>query len=162
MKRKGEEMFKKVLVPLDGSSLAEQILPYAEEIARRWESRLVLLRVVLPVKPIIGIGEFVPSASYIATRAEDERREMEEAQRYLEAKANSIRQKGLLVDCVTVRGQPGEEIIRYAKEKAVEMIAISTHGRSGLGRLAFGSVADQVLRESGLPVLLIRPRTPKA
>ncbi|MBI2166345.1 MAG: universal stress protein, partial [Chloroflexi bacterium] len=81
------------------------------------------------------------------------------AQTYLDWTAKALRQRGVEVEGVLRRGLPAREIVRYAREEGADIIAISTHGRSGLGRLVFGSVADQVLRESGRPILLIRPET---
>jgi nucleotide-binding universal stress UspA family protein len=82
-----------------------------------------------------------------------------EAKAYLEGLAQPLRDKGLNVQCVTLRGlQVGEAIVSYADESNISLIAIATHGRSGLGRLVFGSVADFVLRETGLPILVIKPK----
>jgi nucleotide-binding universal stress UspA family protein len=71
--------------------------------------------------------------------------------------AQRLRKRGLKVSSVTIPGDPGETIVSYAKENAVGLIALSTHGRSGLVRLAFGSVADFVLKRSGLPILIRKP-----
>ena len=75
--------------------------------------------------------------------------------------AQRLRKKGLKVSCLTVPGDPGETIVGYAKETAVDLVALSTHGRSGLQRLAFGSVADFVLKRSGLPILIRKPKATK-
>ena len=147
-------MFKKVLVCLDGSSLAEQILPYATETALCFGSKVVLLEVTIPpsavVEPLTGY--------YHATPLEKIKRDENEAKAYLKRVAQRLREKGLKVECVTLPGNPGETIISYAEENAVDLIVLGTHGRSGLGRLVFGSVADFVLKKSGLPILVRRPR----
>jgi nucleotide-binding universal stress UspA family protein len=88
-------------------------------------------------------------------------RDGKEAETYLERLAQPLRKKGLKVDCVTMPGDPGETIVGYADENDVDLIALSTHGRSGLGRLVFGSVADFVMKKSGLPILLKRPQEAK-
>ena len=80
-----------------------------------------------------------------------------QAEAYLEQVAQPLREKGLDVECVILSGAPGDTIISYAHENEVKLIAIATRGRSGLGRLAFGSVADFVLRESELPILVMKP-----
>ena len=81
-----------------------------------------------------------------------------EAEAYLEAVARSLRGKGLHVRSVTMRGTPSETIVQYAQENGIDLCAIATHRRSGIGRLVFGSVADFVLRELGIPVLVVKPQ----
>jgi len=80
------------------------------------------------------------------------------AMAYLEGVASSLKSARGAVDCVTAQGAPGEAIVRYAKENKVDLIAMSTNGRGGLGQSLFGSVAQYVLREAGLPILLVRPK----
>jgi nucleotide-binding universal stress UspA family protein len=150
-------MFKKILVCLDGSKLAEQVLPYATEEASRFGSKVVLLQViVVQTPPVVAAG----ASAYAVKAAEQQmERDEEEAKVYLEGLAQPLREKGLDVKCVTLRGvQVGGAIVDYADGHEVDLIAIATHGRSGLGRLVFGSVADFVLRKSGLPILLIKPK----
>ncbi len=150
-------MFKKMLVCLDGSKLAEQILPYATEEALRLGSKLVLLQViVVQTPPVVAAG----ASAYAVKAAEQQfERDETEAKAYLEGLAQPLREMGLDVECVTLRGlQIGQTIIDYANDHKVDLIAIATHGRSGLKRLVFGSVAEFVLRESGLPILLIKPK----
>ncbi|MBI2934204.1 MAG: universal stress protein [Chloroflexi bacterium] len=153
-------MFKKILVCLDGSGLAEQILPYATEQALCCRSTVVLMRVsvipevVTPAIPGYGPSVLRPSQSAMARVEQEE----ENAGTYLEGLAQPLRGKGLEVECVPIAGTPGEVIVSYAEEQDVELIALATHGRGGLGRLVFGSVADYVLRKTGKPVLLIKPR----
>jgi nucleotide-binding universal stress UspA family protein len=146
-------MLPKILVCLDGSSLAEQILPYVTEVALGCGSRVVLLEVSMPpsatVESLTGF--------YRPTPIEKILREEEEARVYLKKVAQRLRRKGLKVSWVTVPGDPGETIVGYAKENAVDLVALSTHGRGGLRRLAFGSVADFVLKRSGLPILIRKP-----
>lgn len=151
-------MFNSVLVPLDGSALAEEVLPYVAELARRCGSRVVLLQVV-SARPALTLAEFGAVADAQADEAV--RLDEEEARTYLEWTASSLRQKGLEVEWVTSRGPVAEKIVRYAKENAVDLIAVSTHGRSGLGRLVLGSVADEVMRTSGIPVLVFKPTVPR-
>ncbi|MDY6835665.1 MAG: universal stress protein [Chloroflexota bacterium] len=152
-------MFKRILVCLDSSSLAEQILPYASEIALRSSCEMVLLEVVSAVSSV-GVAipgvEPVPIASDILSdRIEKEK---QEAIAYLENVAQPLREKGLSVESVALQGLPGDAIVAYAQENQIDVVAIATHGRSGLGRLVFGSVAEHVLKESGLPILLIKPK----
>jgi len=148
-------MFQKILVCLDGSKLAEQILPYAAEQAARFGSSLVLLQVVslASIPAPTGI-ESVPVAVPDNLLAEAEAA----AKDYLDGLAPPLRERGLKVQCVSLIGHPAESIVSYAAENRFDLVAIATHGRSGLKRLVFGSVADHVIRESGLPILLIKPK----
>lgn len=148
-------MFQKILVCLDGSKLAEQIIPYAAEQASRFGSSLVLFQVVSLANLPAPTGiESVPVAV-----PDDQLAEAEAAAKdYLEGLALPIQQKGLKVQCVTKIGRPAESIVSYAEENKFDLVAIATHGRSGLKRLVFGSVADYVIRKSGLPILLIKPK----
>ena len=147
-------MFEKILVCLDGSDLAEEILPYAAEIARRFQSKLVLLEVTMApsalVEPMTGF--YTQTSSSKVLRSEDE------ASTYLEGIAGQLQERGLDVDFLTLPGSPGPVIVDYADGNEFDLIALGTHGRSGLRRLVLGSVADHVLKESGLPVLARRPR----
>jgi len=151
-------MFAKMLVCLDGSKLAEQILPYATEQAVRFKSQVVLLQ-VYHVPSIIAAAEAAgttPSGPNLM-KEEIDRREAE-AKAYLEGVAGPLQAKGLDVSCVALQGVPGEAIVAFAQNQRVDLIALATHGHSGLGRVVFGSIADQVLRGSGLPILIIRPQ----
>ncbi len=152
-------MFDKILVCLDGSPLAEQILPYAAEQALHFNSQLILFRAHayptytgpatpgFPAVPITNIN----MESII-------KHEEAESAAYLQSVADKLAaEKGLQAESVTVLGNAGQAIVNYAKENSVELITIATHGRSGLGRAVMGSVADHVLRETHIPVLLIRP-----
>jgi nucleotide-binding universal stress UspA family protein len=151
-------MFEKILVCLDGSELAEQILPYATEEAIHCGSRLVLLRVITGSSSMTMAAAGVPAYTTEAVTQQMESEE-QETKAYLERLAQPLQQKGLRVECVTLHGlQIGEAIVSYADKNDIGLIAIATHGRSGLGRLVFGSVADFVLRESGLPILLVKPK----
>jgi nucleotide-binding universal stress UspA family protein len=156
-------MFKKILVCLDGSDLAEQILPYATEQALHFNSQIILFRVYAnPTFASPGIPGF-PGTAIKSTHMENLiNQEEAESAAYLKAIADKLQsENGLQAECVTILGVAGSAIINFAKENGVELIAIATHGRSGLGRAVMGSVADHVLRETHIPVLLIRPSKPE-
>jgi nucleotide-binding universal stress UspA family protein len=159
---KEAEMFKKILVCLDGSELAEQILPYAVEEALRFQGKLVLLQVI--PEPV-AFSPGIPGAEAAPIRTDNMLEEaetaLEGARNYLEKIATPLRKKGIKVEAVSVLGRAGETILSYADRNKVNLITIATHGRSGLGRAVFGSVADHILRESGLPMLVIRPKNQK-
>jgi nucleotide-binding universal stress UspA family protein len=156
-------MFDKILVCLDGSKLAEQILPYATEEALHFDSRLVLLQVVTPPSTFVTPGvpgvPGVPVAPSARAVTEAMQKDETAVRAYLESAARLIRAKGLKVDAVTLQGVlVGQMIVVYAKDNKVDLIAMATHGRSGLSRTVMGSIADYVIKESGLPILLIRPK----
>jgi nucleotide-binding universal stress UspA family protein len=153
-------MFNKMLVCLDGSTLAEQIIPYAIEQALHFHSEVVLFQAVtLPSATMAAVpGAMAPAASVTPTQEEFEKLERE-AREYLEGWAARLREKNISVDCVTKTGAdtPAVTIINYAKEKDASLIVMATHGRSGLSRAVLGSVADEVIRESNLPILVMSP-----
>ncbi len=150
-------MFDRMLVCLDGSKLAEQILPYAEAQALCFGSKVTLLQVVtLSSAELAGAG----SSPYVGQLIAEQMQIAEkDANTYLQSVAQALRAKGLQVDVVVLQGTPaGEVIMSYASKNKVNLVAIATHGHSGLGRIVFGSVADFVLRQSGLPILVIKPK----
>jgi len=152
-------MFEKILVCLDGSPLAEQILPYVLAESDCW-GKVIMLKVLTPPEATLPLG--VPGAPGIPVHTESMlerfRKELEETPAYLEEKAQPLRKKGLDVECVVRQGRPGETIVNYAKDNKVKLIAIATHGHSGLRQIAIGSTAEYVLRNSGLPLLLVTPK----
>ena len=151
-------MFEKILVCLDGSELAEQVLPYAAEQARSFCSKLTLLHVVLA--PVMTATGAVGGPEHLEKPGvlDQMKREQKQTLSYLERVAGRLRKEGLEVEPVLLQGSPGDAIISYAGENNFGLIAMATHGRSGLGRAVFGSVAEHVLRNSDLPLLVIRPR----
>jgi nucleotide-binding universal stress UspA family protein len=150
-------MFNKILVCLDGSKLAEQILPLAEAQALQFKSKVVLLQVVdVPELSVVEAG-----AVYQDVKARDEQVQQNyvKAKAYLEKISSLLRAKEIPVETTMVRETSvGKAIIDYAEHNRIDLIAIATHGHGGLGQLVFGSVAEYVLRESGLPMLVIRPK----
>jgi len=152
-------MFEKILVCLDGSKLAEQIMPYAVEEAIRFQSNLVFFQVV--PEPVV-VSPAIPGTATtpIQTDAmlDETKKALDEARDYLEELATPLRKRDMQVETVTLLGRAGETMVSYAGKNNVNLITIATHGRSGLGWAVFGSVADYVLRESGLPILVVRPQ----
>jgi nucleotide-binding universal stress UspA family protein len=143
-------MYERMLVPLDGSEVAEAILPFAEQVAGPLDAEVVLLRVLEPVSPV----ELVASAGVVAPDTFT-LRDMD-ARRYLSEIERRLSKKGLRVRTRVAFGSPADEILAAAQTTSADLIAMATHGRSGLGRAVFGSVAESVLRASPVPVLLIR------
>jgi nucleotide-binding universal stress UspA family protein len=148
-------MYRRVLVPLDGSMVAEGIIPFIMEIAGPLDMQVVLVRVLVPVPPMAVEG----------TRQvviEDFEKRRVEAEEYLSAMASELRAKGVRATTEVRRGEPVAEILAGARDAEADLIAMTTHGRSGLGRLLFGSVAEAVLRQAEMPVFLMRLANDKA
>ncbi len=150
---------KKILACLDGSNLAEQIMPYATEEALRFQSKLILFQAVPePVAYSPGIPGAAPIPIQTDTMLEEAKKALKASSDYLEELATPLRERGIQVEAVTILGRAEEAILDYAESNSVKLITIATHGRGGLRRAVFGSVADYVLRESGLPILVIKPQ----
>lgn len=152
-------MFDKILICLDGSKLAEQILPYAREQALQFKSKVTLLHVTTVPSSIAmaSVAGALPQTGDIIE--EEVQRQQSEMKSYLDGVAQSLLEKGIEVESVNLEpSHPGEAIVKYARDNSFDLICIATHGHSGLGRAVFGSVADYVLRESGLPTLVIKPQ----
>jgi len=151
-------MFEKLLICLDGSSLAEQVLPYAAEVALRFGSKVILLQVItVPSKSYAAAAEVAEVKLRPGTQSLEEhiQRKKGESKAYLERVAKPLRESGLDVECVLMEGRPCDAIISYCDENQVNLVALTTRGRRGFKRLVIGSVADCILRRSGLPVLLV-------
>jgi nucleotide-binding universal stress UspA family protein len=153
--------FAKVLVPLDGSTFAEGALNYVEQLTR---AEVLLLRAVASAGQLVSSAGGAPNTEAIdfVALSEDGRRE---AQTYLEAIAARLRTRDVQSRTVVVLGDAAGAITRAADESNVDVIAMTTHGRGGIERLVFGSVADAVLRDSTRPVFLVpmreRERVPR-
>jgi nucleotide-binding universal stress UspA family protein len=146
-------MYKRVLLPLDGSPLAEQALPHAIAQARYSKAELILLRVVEPFAQASMLS--VADLERIRQQTEDWSRE------YLGRIAADVQQQGVLTQTATVEGRPHVAIAEYAESNQVDLIVMSTRGQSGLTRWFMGSVADRVVRGATVPVLLVRVRKGK-
>jgi nucleotide-binding universal stress UspA family protein len=131
-----------ILVPLDGSPLAERALPFAMRLAQATSARVVLTRVT----PLFGpLGGDADLGTAIA------------AQVYLDEVAAKLAEAGLSVESSTPTGEAASEIVDEARARAADVVVMATHGRSGAGRWLYGSVADAVLRHSPVPVILVPP-----
>jgi nucleotide-binding universal stress UspA family protein len=143
---------QRILVPLDGSTRAEQVLPPAVSIARTFSAEIILFRV--PIAHVSGSftgNWYVPLEGTFETANEI-------AQRYLNCVADEMRAQGVRVTTVTRMGGVADAILEYAEANKIDLIAMCTHGRSGLARWTLGSVADRVLRARCVPLLLVRAK----
>ena len=146
-------MFNRILICLDGSTVTEQILPYAEEEARRFNSKVILVIVTYPPTVIVE-----PTTGYYhATPLEKIQKDMDHATTYLETVTEQLQKKGIDADYEVLQGDAGKVIVDFANENDIDLIILGTHGRRGLGRLVFGSVTDYVLKNSTLPILVKKP-----
>ncbi len=144
-----EPLVDRVLVALDGSSLAEQVLPHAADLARLLGARVELLSVVTPAMVTGGTFGLQPGAAPGET--------VEGAQAYLKRLAATVA-PGLTVEThATTAADPAAAICAAAAMRSAGLLALATHGRSGLSRLVAGSVAERVVHNTFLPVLLVRP-----
>ena len=141
-------MYKRVLIPVDGSATAEAILPFILEIAGPLDFQVVLMRVIRPIPSI-------PAED--TTYVQFEPRELqEECETYLAGLATAMSAKGVRVTTRVRRGPAVDEILAAAREESADLIAMTTHGRTGPARLLFGSVAEGVLRHADVPVFIMR------
>ncbi len=149
-------MYRKIVVPLDGSKLAEEVLEHVRTLAHCMGSEVLLMRVMA-----------YPNYDYLVTDAgmsASLREDLEtEACNYLEPLANAFQDEGIRAsaDAVIVTGPIADAIIEFARNKKADLIAMSTHGRTGPSRWLLGSVADRVVRGAGMPVLMVRPISKK-
>ena len=153
-------MYKKIMVPLDGSSLAECVLPHVEAIANGCPVReLILLRIVEPER-VYSVSNS-PIDPNIAASRESERKKS--AEEYLQKIADKIDGPGLQCKVKAIVGRIADSLVDYCVENSVDLIIIATHGRSGVTRWVRGSIADKILRSSRIPVLMVRaPGTEQA
>src|SRR4030042_853965 len=141
-------MYKKILVPLDGSELAKKALVQAEKLAKAFDAEIILFQVV-PFMPIYGSPELV-------TPLIVDEKQKEAAERYLNNVAEELKKRGLQVTALVKTGQQvAVEIIDFAKEIGADLIVMCTHGRSGITRWVLGSVAHKVITRAETPILLV-------
>ena len=140
-------MYKRALVPLDGSAVAESIVPFILEIAGPLDMQVTLVCVLVPVPPVAVEGAVV---------IDDVAKLQADAEAYLARVAAELRAKGVRVTTAVRRGEPVNEILAAASDADADLIAMTTHGRSGLSRLLFGSIAAAVLARAEIPVFLMR------
>ena len=148
---------RRILVPLDGSATSEGILPHAAALARVTGAEMVLFGVVRPIEAAVWLPEGALGGMAMP-QADVLHRQQGAASAYLQEKARGLGAAGLPARArVEVAASVPAAVIAAADAERVDLIAMATHGRSGLARLALGSVADKVVRAGRIPVLLLRP-----
>lgn len=145
-------MIQTILVPLDGSTRAEQILLHATNLAKKFEASLTLLQIITPVYPMGSIE----SPGYAQVMLDEMKVLKESANTYLKELKAKLKEEGLEANVRVEQGQPVERILAIADEIDADLIAMNSHGRTGLPRVIFGSVAAGVLHGTNRPLYLIR------
>ncbi len=146
-------MSQRILVPLDGSPLAELALPEALALAKLPESMVTLLHVIPPIEDVISDGEV------ITIDQQWENRKIH-ALHYLQSISARPDWKSVKVTVAVEMGVPAEVILDFAQKHKIDRIVMSTHGRTGFNRWVYGSVADKVLRAADRTVVLVRAGSP--
>lgn len=144
-------MYQKILVPLDGSRRAESILPHVEALATCLGARVVLLHVVTPPMMLVGPYDMVPVDDTAIVQGQ-----LAAAETYLAEWQQKLGAKGIQVQSVVEPGAVVAAIIEVAERERADLVAMASHGRSGLARAFYGSVASGVLQRIDRPLLLIR------
>ena len=147
-------MYDTILVPLDGSKRAEAILPHVEELAQRCEAKVIFMQVVEP--PPLAM---TPGQPDLNLHQQELERRIGQAESYLKALQGEFREKGIEAQMQLGQGSVVEAIIDTATRQKADLIALASHGRSGLAQVFYGSVAAGVLQRVDRPLLLIRSQT---
>ncbi len=147
-------MYKKILVPLDGSYLAETVLPHVEAIATGCHvTEVVVLRVIEPIA-MAGGGRFLPEEKAIHGTMEQM---MKDAREYLALIKKRLQDNGITAETEVINGKVTETIVDYVEKHGVDLVVMTTHGFSGFTRWTLGGTADRIVHVSCVPVLLVRP-----
>jgi nucleotide-binding universal stress UspA family protein len=145
-------MYQKILVPLDGSKRAEKILPHVEELAIRYQTKVIFLQVV--EYPTVT----TPEGAFINYSDQELDQTIKQAETYLEGIQGEFRGKNIDSQAHVTYGSVVEGIINLAAQEGVDLIAMASHGRGGLSRVFYGSVAAGLLHRVDRPLLIIRSR----
>ena len=165
-------MYQKVMVPLDGSDLAECVLPHVKDFIKSSLAKtVVFVRVIEPL-PLLVYGELAetfPLSTYAEPYADRldhwqsvEAERKSAAEEYLKKASSFLNEYGERVQCEVLVGKVAQTIAAYAEDNKVDLTMIATHGRSGVSRWIMGSVADRILRSSSGPVLMVRAPASKS
>ena len=154
-------MYQTILVPLDGSPRAEVILPHVEDIAVRLQSKVILVQVVEPLFQFINpaLYETTIQTDVIQESIRDFKKRHESIVAYLADHQASLQKKGVTATTIVEQGPVVETIISVAQRENVDLIAIASHGRTGLSRVFYGSVAAGLMQKIDRPILIVRSRT---
>lgn len=156
-RKEDETMFQHILVPLDGSGLAERALPLAERVARATGATMHLVRVIVPPSGQ-ELDAWAADAMYLPTDYYTDMldSEMRHATAYLDRIHAQMSAAGLRVQAAPLIGHAAAALLDYERTAGIDLVVMSSHGRSGLARVAFGSVADRLLHHGAVPILLVQ------
>jgi nucleotide-binding universal stress UspA family protein len=150
-------MYERIIVPLDGSKIGEAALPSVEKLVSKLtpqiKTEITLLQVLPSMTYYVAAGDASVKVPYTEKEMALIKRR---AESYLQKATEEFKSKGVVVKTRVTTGSPAEEIIKVAEETKADLVAMSTHGRHGLSRWAFGSVTDKVLQAGNFPVLVVR------
>jgi nucleotide-binding universal stress UspA family protein len=149
--RPGKHTIKRILMPLDGSQIGAAAISFTEKLAQWVSAEIVLLHVVPPPSffmSFAGAGQVTPEEELAARRSG--------AVNYLEGVKQELTRQGMNVTTALASGSPADQVVEYAAKNAIDLIAMSSHGRTGIGRWVFGSVTDKILHAGDAPVLVVR------
>ena len=145
-------MYEKILVPLDGSKRAEMIRPHVRELASRFQATAILIMVIEYIYSD-SIGE-----PYTLVSEKNFRTKLKESEAYLNKVASRLQSKGIECKTIVAHGPVVEKIIEAADNEDVDLIAMTSHGRGGLSRIFYGSVAAGILNRVDRPLFIVRSR----
>jgi nucleotide-binding universal stress UspA family protein len=156
-------MFNKILVPMDGSRLSAKALPYAIEMAMKFDAQIMLLRVVKQSTPVLitdpsGMGGSMGAQMSIEAARYTDKQNIVKAERYLHAHVKKLLEKGIKASSTVLMGNSAESIIKCYRKNHMDTIVMTTHGRSGFRRAILGSVADKVIHQPGISVFVVHPK----
>ena len=153
-------MYQKLLVPLDGSPRAESILPHVEHLASRFKAKVIFIQAVEPPLQFINpsLYETTIQSDVIHEHLMDYKRKQEEITAYLKGIQDGFQKKGIDTRVLVEQGPAVESIISAAQKENVDLIAIASHGRTGMFRVFYGSVAAGIMQKIDRPILIIRTR----
>jgi nucleotide-binding universal stress UspA family protein len=144
-------VYETILVPLDGSQRAEAILRHVEEVALRFRSKVVFLRIVEPASLVAA-----PEVAYMNMRRHEFDQRVKESEVYLAVQQGKFREIGIQAEMRVSVGPVVEAIVKAADRENADLIALTSHGRSGLAQVFYGSVAAGLLQRVNRPLLLVR------
>lgn len=152
-------MYSNILVPLDGSDLAEKALPYAVDLAKLDGATVHLVYVFTShpegVVPVSGLSQDLSMAQTNEWSRQIQEANISRVQGYLDHTSSNLQKDGIETQTALLEGSPHEELVKYAKQNNVDIVTICSHGRGGLKRMLIGSVTDKIIRSGETPVLVI-------
>ena len=151
-------MYKKIMVPLDGSQIAEHVFPHLETVVKgcREMPEVILVQVVEPIS--IPVGREVSQFASINQVQEYESHRKKDAEKYLYEKASYLIDRGIKSRVEVITGRAADILPEYVKKNGIDLVVMATRGRSGFKQMVLGSVAERLLRSVSVPVLMVWPK----